>query len=233
MVRRSKVAAIVHRRVGRVLNAAGIAAPMLWVAALAYIGSLQPEYSHSRQYISELAARGTPTQHVMQVAGFILPGLMVVAFGLLVGLSAQTKFAGAGAALLIVAGLARITAGVFSLDPCCAQGAPSFSERIHNAAGAGYLVTMVAAVLIWCVVTDRTFRTRVRWFRWYSQATLVAAITLPWWLMRFGSDPANVGLFQRATFGVLNLWILVFAGVVWSRLNSRPQHELDDSSAPF
>jgi hypothetical protein len=52
-------------------------------------------------------------------------------------------------------------------------------------------------------------------------ATLLAAIALPWLLMRFGSDPANVGLFQRATFGVLNLWILVFAGVVWSRLNSR------------
>jgi hypothetical protein len=40
-----------------VLNAAGIAAPVLWVAALVYIGSLlRPEYSHYGQYISELAA---------------------------------------------------------------------------------------------------------------------------------------------------------------------------------
>ncbi|HKH72075.1 MAG TPA: DUF998 domain-containing protein [Vicinamibacterales bacterium] len=217
-----------QRTVARVLNAAGIAAPMLWVSALVYIGSLRPEYSHSRQYISELAARGTPTQHLMQVAGFILPGLMVVAFGVLVGLSSHTTLAGAGAALLIVGGIARVTAGVFPIDPCCAPMAASFSERLHNAAGATYVLATSAAVLIWCLVSERTFRTRVHWFRWYSLATFVAAITLPWWLIRFGTDPASVGLFQRASFGALNLWALVFALVVWSsRLSWR------DSWAPF
>jgi hypothetical membrane protein len=209
----------VQKTVARVLNAGGIAAPVLWVAALVSIGSLRPEYNPYRQYISELAARGTPTQHLMQVAGFLVPGLMVVAFGLLVGLSARSKLAGAGAALLIVSGIARIVAGVFVLDPCCPPTAPSFSHRMHNAAGGAYVVTMVAAVLIWCAVAERTFSTRANWFRWYSLATFVAAITLPFWLSRFGIDPANVGLFQRVSFATLNLWILVFALVVWSRLN--------------
>jgi hypothetical membrane protein len=217
----------VKRTVARVLNAAGIAAPVLWVAAVVYIGSLSPAYSHTRQYISELAASGTPTQHLMQVAGFFLPGLMLVAFGLLVGLSAHTKLAGTGAALLIVSGIARIVAGVFPLDPCCAPMLPSFSHRMHNAAGAGYVLSMGAAVLIWCAVAERTFRTRAHWFRWYSLVTFVGAITLPWWLSRFGTDPANVGLFQRASFGILNLWLFVFALVGWSRLSWR------DSSAPF
>jgi hypothetical membrane protein len=210
-----------HRTVARVLNAAGIAAPLLWVAALIYVGSLRPEYSHYRQYVSELAARGTPTQHLMQVAGFLLPGLMIVAFGLLVGLSAHTKLAGAAAALLIVGGIARIAAGVFPLDPCCTSMAPSFSQRMHDAVGGVYVLATVTAVLIWCAVAEGTFRTRAHWFRWYSLATFVAAITLPLWLIRFGTDPGNVGLFQRASFGVLNLWVLVFAVVVWSRLNAR------------
>jgi len=208
----------VHRAVARVLNAAGIAAPVLWVAALVFIGSLRPEYSHSRQYISELAARGTPTQHLMQIAGFLLPGLMVAAFGVLVGLSAHTKLAGVGAALFIVSGIARMAAGVFPLDPCCAPMAPSFSHRMHNAAGIAYVLVMGGTVLIWCAVAERTSRTRAHWFRWYSLATLVAATTLPLWLTSFGIDPANVGLLQRASFGVLNLWILVFAMVVWSQL---------------
>jgi hypothetical protein len=161
----------------------------------------------------------------MQVAGFLLPGVMVVAFGLLVGLSAHTKLAGAGAALLIVAGIARIAAGVFPPDPCCAPMAASVSERMHNAAGAAYVLAMSAVVLIWCAVAEPTFRTRAHWFRWYSLATLVTAITLPLWLIRFGADPANVGLFQRASFGILNLWVLVFAVVVWSRLNPHaPRH---------
>jgi len=208
----------VHRTVARGLNAAGIAAPLLWVAALVYIGSLRPEYSHYRQYVSELAARGTSTQHLMQIAGFLLPGMMVIAFGLFVGLCAHTKLAGTGAAVLIVSGLARFVAGVFPLDPCCTS-TPSFSERMHNAAGGAYVLAMPVAVLIWCAVAERTFTTRAHWFRWYSLATFVAAITLPWWLMRFGIDARNVGLFQRASFGVLNLWLLVFAVVVWLRLN--------------
>ena len=199
------------------LNAAGIAAPVSWVAAFVYAGSLRPDYSHARQYISELAARGTPTQHLMQVAGFFLPGLMSVAFGLLVGLAARTKLAGAGAALLIVAGLARIAAGVFPLDPCCAPMAVSLSQRLHNAAGGVFMLATATAVLIWCVVAERTFRTPAHWFRWYSLATFVAALTLPLWLIRFGADPASVGLFQRASLGALNLWGLVFAIVVWSR----------------
>jgi hypothetical membrane protein len=208
----------VQRTVARVLNAAGIAGPVLWLAAFVYIGSLRPEYSHYSHYISELAACGTSTQHPMQVAGFFLPGLMVVAFGLLVGLSAHTKLAGAGAALLIVSGLARIAAGVFPPDPCCVPMVPSFSERMHNAAGLAFVLTIGATVLIWCAVSEPTFRTQAHWFRWYSLATYTTAITLPFLLIRFGTDPSNVGLFQRASFSVLNLWILVFAVVVWSRL---------------
>jgi hypothetical protein len=106
---------------------------------------------------------------------------------------------------------------MFPLDPCCGPLAPSFSHRAHNAAGAAYLLTMSVAVLMWCAVAEPTFSTRAHWFRWYSLATFAAAISLPWWLIRFGIDAANVGLFQRASFGVLNLWLLVFAVIVWSR----------------
>jgi len=210
----------VDRTVARVLNAAGIAGPLLWLAALVYLGSLRPEYSHYRHYISELAARGTPTQHPMQIAGFILPGLMVVAFGVLVGLVSHTKRAGAGAALLIVSGIARVAAGVFPSDPCCAPIVPSFSERMHNAAGLAFVLAIAAAVLIWSAVTEPTFRTRAQWFRWYSLATFVAAVTMPLLLIRFGSGSANVGLMQRVSFSAFNVWVLVFAVVVWSRLNT-------------
>jgi hypothetical protein len=57
------------------LNACGIAAPLLWATTVIYAGSRHPEYSHVRQYVSELAARGSSTQHLMQASAFILPGL--------------------------------------------------------------------------------------------------------------------------------------------------------------
>jgi hypothetical membrane protein len=209
-----------RRTVERALNVAGITGPLLWVAAVVSVGSLRPEYSHYRHYISELAARGTPTQHLMQVVGFILPGLLVAGFGVLVGLLARTRLAGAGAALLVVSGIARIVAGAFPANPCCAATAASFSERAHDTAGLAYVLLMGTAVLVWCVVAEPAFSTRAHWFRWYSVATFVAASTLPWLLLRLGADPANVGLFQRVSFGVLNLWILVFAVATWSRSRS-------------
>ena len=159
------------------LNAAGIAAPVLWLAAFLYNQTLRPDYSPYHQYISELAARGTSTQHLMQVTGFVLPGLLIVAFGLLVGLSSRTRLAG--------------------------------------------------AVLTWCVAGGDTFRTRAHWFRWYSLGTFIVALSIPMLLIRMGTDPANVGLFQRASFGVLNLWILVFAVLVWFRLHTLSRRHRD------
>jgi hypothetical protein len=52
-----------------------------------YAGSRHPEYSHVHQYTSDLAARGSSTQHLMQASAFILPGLMTAAFGVLLGLT--------------------------------------------------------------------------------------------------------------------------------------------------
>lgn len=91
--------------------------------------------------------------------------------------------AGTGAALLIVGGIARIIAGVFPLDLCCAPIAPSFSERMHNAAGATYVLATSAAVLIWCSVSERTFRTRAHFGIlnfWLFVFALIVCSRLSW-----------------------------------------------------
>src|SRR5262245_61425956 len=106
-----------HRNAAAWLSVGGIVAPLLWAWVVVYSGSRHPEYSHVRQYVSDLAARGSSTQVVMQAGGFILPGLLTAGFGVLVGVRARARLAGIGAALLIVAGLARAAAGVFVPDP--------------------------------------------------------------------------------------------------------------------
>jgi hypothetical membrane protein len=196
------------------LNAGGVVAPLLWASAVIYNGSRHPEYSHIRQYISDLAARGSSTQHPMQVAGFILPGLLMAGFGVLLGVRAATKAAGIGSALLIVGGLARAAAGVFLPDPLGSVALPStFEARVHNGAGLTYGVTLTLAVLVWFLALRRDARSS-KWFAWYSLVTFVAAILSP--LVLIGAGLAafrDVGLFQRAWFGVLNLWMLVFAAL--------------------
>jgi hypothetical membrane protein len=103
----------VQEKTARVLIAGGLVAPVLWLAAFLYSGSLRQDYSHARQYVSELAARGTPTQRVMRVTGFVIPGLLTAGFGLFMGRTVRDRRAGVAASLVIVSGLARAAAGVF------------------------------------------------------------------------------------------------------------------------
>jgi len=198
------------------LNAGGCLAPVLWVAAILYAGSLRPDYSHSRQYVSELAARGTPTQHVMQVTGFVAPGLLIAGFGFLLGITGRTKLVAVAASFLIVGGIAKAVAGVFLLGPCCRSGPPSVEEGIHNLVGAVHYFTLGMAALTWSVAAPQTFGRRRVWFRWYSLVSLVLAVAAPPLLIGVGvATSGDVGLFQRVSFGILNVWIFVFAALLW------------------
>lgn len=201
-------------RYGVALTACGIVAPLLWATTVIYAGSRHPEYSHVRHYISDLAARGSSTQHLMQMSGFILPGLMTAAFGVLLGRTAS-RVAGLGSALLIVSGLARATAGVFVPDPLDRVLPPSLDEQIHNAAGMLYVMTLILAVVMW-IVASVTHSTRSIWFSLYSLVTVVAATTAAPALIAAGiATGADVGLFQRAMLGVLNVWILTLACITF------------------
>jgi len=192
------------------LNACGIVAPLLWATTVLYAGSRHPEYSHLRQYVSDLAARASSTQHLMQVSAFIVPGLMTAAFGVLLGRTVG-RVGGVGSALLIVSGLARATAGVFVPDPLDRALPPSFDEQVHNAAGMLYVMTLILAVVVWMVASATRPRPSI-WVSMYSLVTVVAAIAAPPVLIAAGmATAADVGLFQRAMLGALNAWILTFA----------------------
>jgi hypothetical protein len=192
-------------------------APVLWVAAFLYSGALLPGYSQYRQYVSELAARGTPTQHFMQVTGFVIPGLLISGFGCFLGLTGRTRLVAIAASFLIVSGMAKAVASLFPQDPCCSAAASSVGQQIHTAAGATFYFTLSMAALMWFFAARDAFGRRSGWFRWYSLASVVLAIVSPLLLIWAGAaSSGDVGLFQRVSFGVLNLWIFVFAASTWS-----------------
>ena len=192
--------------------AGGILAPVLWVTVFLAVGSLRADYSHRRQYISALAERGSSTQHLMQVAGFLVPGIMLAGFGIAMGLSSGSMAAGVSASLVTVAGLAKVIAGIFVLDPCCSAVPASMSNQIHNVSGAIHFLTLVCAAALCGVSGTTPFGKRVPWFTSYSLVTVILAVSLPPLLISTGiAGSGDAGLFQRASFGVLNLWVLVCA----------------------
>jgi hypothetical membrane protein len=208
----------------RVLVAGGILAPILWVTVFLYVGSLRPGYSHTRQYISALAERGSSTQHLMQVTGFLVQGVMLAGFGVAMGLSSGSVAAGVSASLVTAAGLAKMLAGIFVPDPCCSVVPPSMSNQIHNLSGAIHFLTLGCAAALCGVSATTILGSPVPWLKWYSLVSVVLAASLPPLLISTGiAGGGDVGLFQRASFGVLNLWVLVCAVSAYRRLAaSRP-----------
>lgn len=183
-----------------------------------YSGSLRPEYSHYRQYVSELAARGTSTQHFMQVTAFVIPGLLIAGFGYVLGRPSRNWLVAIAASFLIVSGIAKAVAGVFPMDPCCTSAPQSTTQQIHNVAGGVYYVTLAMAALMWTIAARQMFGRRFGWFRWYSLTSVVLAIVSPSALIwARAATSADVGLCQRVSFGLLNLWIFVFAALTWAR----------------
>jgi hypothetical membrane protein len=195
-----------------VLVAGGILAPILWVTVFLSVGSLRPGYSHTRQYISALAERGSSTQLLMQVAGFLVQGVLLAGFGIAMGLSSGSVAAGVSASLVTVAGLAKMLAGIFVPAPCCSAVPASMSTQIHNLAGAIHFLPLGCAAALCGVSGTTIFGSRVTWLKWYSLVSAVLAVSLPPLLISTRiAGSGDVGLFQRASFGVLNLWVLVCA----------------------
>jgi hypothetical membrane protein len=165
----------------RILTAAGIAAPLLWAAAVTYCGAVRPGYHPVTQFISELAERGSPTESVMRIAAFYLPGVLVVMFGVFL-LTRRGPVGLPVGVLLIVHGAARLIAGAFPCDPGCPMPGSSVSQVVHNAAGTLNGVIVPAAALF-CFSHLR--KMGCHRFAWYS---LVSAIVGMVFFVLIGMD---------------------------------------------
>jgi hypothetical protein len=197
----------------RVIAIGGIAGPLLWATSVAVNGALAPGYSHARQYISELAAQGSPTQRLMQVTGFILPGALIAAFGASVAMRTRRRLVEIGGALIAVSGLCRIVAGVMTCDAGCGRmgAGASSSQHVHDLAGVTALLIAVTACVVWVIIDARGPR-RSLWYSAWSVVTIALAIGAGSLLRRTGiAEVGDVGTIQRLSLGALNLWVLGLA----------------------
>jgi hypothetical membrane protein len=205
------------RTPARVLAVGGIVAPLMWAAAVVYCGAIVPGYSHSQQYISELAAQGSPAQRVMQATGFVIPGVLIAAFGVSIGMRTRDRLVGLDAACVTLTGLCRVAAGLLPCDAGCGRIAASASQQLHDIAGAMFVLVATGAAALWVVIDVRA-PARSIWFSALSLATVTLAIGAPPLLIATGiANSGDVGTFQRVSLGTLNVWLLVLALRQWRR----------------
>lgn len=162
-------------------------------------------YSHVHQFVSELAATGSPGRWIM-TAGFLAYGAAQVLLGRSL---ATTRVLGATVAVLVTAsGLATLGAGTFPCEPGCpTTGDRSLGQLLHDG-------TSVVAFLAWiAAATVAGWRARTTGYGRLSLALgavqLVGALTLAGLDAAGGDGP--VGLVQRTSLAAAATWIVATA----------------------
>jgi hypothetical membrane protein len=210
----------------------GTVAPWWWAAMIILCAALWPHYDHRQQFISELAAHGSPTQALMTWAGFYVTGLLYVGFGCALlhgGDTGRNRFRLLTASLIIMSGIMRTGTGYFPCEAGCAA-VPESTDYLfhHHLARAGYIL-LTSACLTWGMHCRQSGATP---FAVFSFAAFAAAI-VSLLLLQYHIDlHRDIGLYQRIVTLILTGWIFVLATTLLRKTSSRAPalRELPDSA---
>ncbi len=188
---------------------AGFAAPVVFSLAIVILSAQRPGYDHARHAISALGELGAPQAVLFNALGFVPTGVLFVAFALGLRRSLGPHVSWAGPALVGVAGLGYIGAGIFSCDPGCPRGVGSLSNLMHGV----FSVSAFAAHALAPLVVARALSVG-RWqgYRRFSATVGVVAVVV---LLLGPAFLAWLGLWQRVFLGLAYLWIEVTAFQLW------------------
>jgi uncharacterized protein DUF998 len=135
----------VHRYRPAALAACGIAAPLVYTAAAITAGLRDPHYSHLKNFVSELGAAGAPGAGVMNFAGFLPYGILIMLFALGIHRGMRPDAGGwLGPTVLGLYGLAYVALAFAPCDPGCqALAPPSLHHQVHLLLGDIIFLTIV------------------------------------------------------------------------------------------
>lgn len=196
--------------ISRALRFAGIAAAVLFAAAVAGFGTALEGYQQAQYPVALLGARGFPRAFAFNLLAFVVPGMLagLVAMTLRHRLPADAGWtARIGAQLVFLSALAFIAMGLLPLD---ANDLESDASRLHGTAWMLWTVAFApGAVMLAAGLLAYPAATRFAWISLVAAAGVLLAGFL-------FTDFMPAGLAQRIAFGLWFVWMAV-AGLVGFR----------------
>ncbi len=183
----------------------------IWIVIGIYVASLfYPNYSHCRQFCSELGAVDSPTQKLSPIVNNYPLGLLFILFGLSVMVQASDDAASWTVGLMVVVhGAGTWFAGYFPMDSDPYTNSPTLNCKIHSWAGMIMLLSLIVAPAV--TIFDSGFLVT---FRLFSSACLLGCFYFSYRLVVAYNKRTNPGVYQRLSYGCQILWLLVYALVV-------------------
>lgn len=201
---------------------------VLFVSVFTLLGWLDPGYSSTRMFVSELSLG---PQGWVQILNFVLTGTLVVAFGR--GLAAHFSTGAAsraGPVLVQIIGVSLLASGPFTTDPSAMLDQSTTHGLVHGIFGAVVFTFAPAS----CFVFYRRFRKDPMW-RSLAGWTLFSGIvlTLGIGILKISQQPGSglfdwKGLVQRVLLVTFMAWIFAVA----SRLRLYCREPEGSPSAP-
>jgi hypothetical membrane protein len=188
------------------LAVCGVAAPVVFTAAVIAASLRSPGFDQFKNFISELGATGAPGAAVMNFAGFLPFGVLIVAFAWAVQRGIRPDIGGwLGPSVLCLYGLAYVALAVSPCDPGCYSATPSLHHRMH------FLISDV--ILLAAVVAPFTLYARMaKDPAWRSLAVMTLVLPgLAWLILELGGVGVSGALRQRLWAALLFIWIELVA----------------------
>jgi hypothetical protein len=202
---------------------AGIIGPLLFVATFTLEGWLRPGYEPLRMYVSALSLgpRGW-----IQIANFVVFGVLFLVFTRAVAAEFQTgKASRGGIILLTIIASCYLASGPFVMDP---TGTPLNQATIHGTLHGIFGAIVFSLMPISCFVFLRRFREDPRWqfLQWWTLAlgTISAVGVVLLTIATKLPDTQNafsewLGLIQRTAIVPFMFWLFIFALGLHRRIN--------------
>ena len=185
----------------RVARFSGLAAGLVFMAALIGFGVALEGYAHRDYPVALLGATGFPRALAFNMLAFVLPGMLagVTALELRRRLPADAGWPlRIGAQLVFLSTLAFIAMGLFPLDP---NDLESQRSQFHGTAWMLWSVAFIpGAVLLGATLLSRPCWSRFAWASLMAAAgLLIAGFVL--------TDFMPAGIAQRIAFGLWFAWL--------------------------
>ena len=199
----------------RWLALGGLIAPCVFVAAVTVTSAARPDYRHDQQMISLLGELGGPRAAVMNFAGFLPYGLLVL--GLAAGLHQGIRNGPGdwlGPLLVGVYGLGYIAVAFAPCSPGCTGTSSATGEQIHFLVSRIIFLTAVAGPFV-------LFGRLARDPAWSSLRYVVVLLPAVGYMLFLIPLPnVGAGTQQRMFIGCTLSWILALAWRLWGRSES-------------
>ena len=188
------------------LAACGVAAPLVYTAAVIASSLNYPGYDHLKNFVSELGAVGAPGAAIMNYAGFLPYGVLMTAFAVALNRGIRPAVGGwLGPIVLGIYGLAYVAVAMAPCDPGCQSAAPSLHHRMHLLLGDLIILTAVLGpfTLYPRMVNDRAWR-----------SLFAVTLVLPaasWVVLELSGVGMSGPLRQRLWLLLLFVWIELVA----------------------